>query len=1269
MAGNSRLGDLEYLINRYCEDYINPVFDQTVAEVRNKSDKEFQKAKKAADKRSAMAKGRDALMQSENPVWMDDHPTGSYTDRNQKWDWRNMSDDDIVNRAVDKYHANKKINSDLILIQGELFKCFYGNPENYSSEQIKDLIGKLPSEYLENRIYQNFVRHAARYNIPKSKMSYIFHKIWKDSMFGSYTGMRSEVFHSRGSFGEEVDKYADKTARRNLKVNALDDALAYTGTALFDYGTTFGFGGGYSKGINAAKAAASRGLPSLALFGGKNLGKYAFDMEVAVPLGSRAIGNFISWAGDKTGWRLFKSLGAGIHSWGEEEDKHTQQQHQSQEWFGGYYRLDAITDIGLTSGGHDMAYLNALSAELMNKTDLRDFKTRTAAAILSGKKEFLSRSKGSNQTLRKLIVSEFGHNASDIKKLKDLGLSKLNYLWTYDTWMRNLSWQQCRNQAAYWAGVYRYMKVHGEKERTFNGKTMTLDDVAATAMKYVNAADVICTEQNREKKLEDRKRKIATPLMSQYRRSPDSTINIVRTGLYKCGMWAGMMDGGTPAWMKNLKQDDCRKWAIAYIAKAQAVKEAGGSKERYQALAAKAWQYAKASRDDSHSVSSSRDSILSRCNGSNHKLLNIIRSEVRASLPSDKTLASSNGFQKWMLNSSWTSLHRQAAFWAGALESMRKKNQSSTEFNGKFLTRREVAEKAVYYCNAAIAKLDGDHKERLVREQGSKKISSYQTDLLRRSGGSNYKELKVIQADINRWGKKKVATAVPAWMNKKSWQDCHRMAAYYYGVARYIKENHLASFKVGGKQVTFDDASQLSYSYAKAAISRLEASQKTQKLEQHKQHQTGINAKIKAYQNEVLRHSGGSNYKEHDALVSYFKKWGKTEYHPTVPKWMSRMNWGDCHRMAAYYYGVARYIRENKLSSLYIGNKRVTFNDAAQTAWLYNKAAKENLGNQQLGKSIAKATGHIPTVSAAPPQPKRVSAPQTPKEPVSRKHSSSPSYQRSSMQSHSSGPDIDTGETDSKRYAANNVNNRNDEYMESRQTSQSSAATPQNSGQSGTVTYAGTSARPGYNFSTPANNEWFKYLSGLGLNGFSDVTHNLGYVLAMLPDLLISIFTGKTNFSLKNNLLPLSLLTMGILMPKKSGFMRFLLMGLGGAELLNNAGHRILGQMPTIPQGEKPVKRYTTYADEPLDPRIKNPVLKPSERLMMMDIDGVPYVIGISGVPVDAYNKKALPLNVLANAVLRQFDEKKAKAEENLENGLSRQNDEKEEMQRTAAVK
>jgi hypothetical protein len=39
---------------------------------------------------------------------------------------------------------------------------------------------------------------------------------------------------------------------------------------------------------------------------------------------------------------------------------------------------------------------------------------------------------------------------------------------------------------------------------------------------------------------------------------------------------------------------------------------------------------------------------------------------------------------------------------------------------------------------------------------------------------------------------------------------------------------------------------------------------------------------------------------------------------------------------------------------------------------------------------------------------------------------------------------------------------------------------------------------------------WSGLLSSFGLNGMSDIGHNLGYVLAMLPDLLVGIFTGKT---------------------------------------------------------------------------------------------------------------------------------------------------------------
>ena len=38
---------------------------------------------------------------------------------------------------------------------------------------------------------------------------------------------------------------------------------------------------------------------------------------------------------------------------------------------------------------------------------------------------------------------------------------------------------------------------------------------------------------------------------------------------------------------------------------------------------------------------------------------------------------------------------------------------------------------------------------------------------------------------------------------------------------------------------------------------------------------------------------------------------------------------------------------------------------------------------------------------------------------------------------------------------------------------------------------------------------WTGLLSSFGLNGMSDIGHNLGYVLAMLPDIILGAFTGK----------------------------------------------------------------------------------------------------------------------------------------------------------------
>ena len=51
---------------------------------------------------------------------------------------------------------------------------------------------------------------------------------------------------------------------------------------------------------------------------------------------------------------------------------------------------------------------------------------------------------------------------------------------------------------------------------------------------------------------------------------------------------------------------------------------------------------------------------------------------------------------------------------------------------------------------------------------------------------------------------------------------------------------------------------------------------------------------------------------------------------------------------------------------------------------------------------------------------------------------------------------------------------------------------------------------------------WQGLLTSFGLNGIGDITHNLGYVLAMLPDMLVGLFTGKTkSINLKDNMMPI----------------------------------------------------------------------------------------------------------------------------------------------------
>lgn len=184
---------------------------------------------------------------------------------------------------------------------------------------------------------------------------------------------------------------------------------------------------------------------------------------------------------------------------------------------------------------------------------------------------------------------------------------------------------------------------------------------------------------------------------------------------------------------------------------------------------------------------------------------------------------------------------------------------------------------------------------------------------------------------------------------------------------------------------------------------------------------------------------------------------------------------------------------------------------------------------------------------------------------------------------------------------------------------------------------------PTGNATTSQTAGWGNALEQMGLSGFSDVSKNMGYVLAMLPDMLIGMFTGKNpNMKLEDNFLPLAAIFGGMFV--KNPLLKMLLLGFGGANLFNNAGHAALKE--GYAKTSKTVT-YKTYSDEPLNKRISNPVMKGSS--MVATIDGKPMVINISDNAVDAYERGNVPLNTLANAVLQKYDENNALASRNYE--------------------
>ncbi|NDV84780.1 hypothetical protein [Bacteroides sp. 51] len=187
---------------------------------------------------------------------------------------------------------------------------------------------------------------------------------------------------------------------------------------------------------------------------------------------------------------------------------------------------------------------------------------------------------------------------------------------------------------------------------------------------------------------------------------------------------------------------------------------------------------------------------------------------------------------------------------------------------------------------------------------------------------------------------------------------------------------------------------------------------------------------------------------------------------------------------------------------------------------------------------------------------------------------------------------------------------------------------------------------------SPNENGWGSFLGSVGLDGLGDIGKNLGYVVSMLPDMLIGLFTGKTkSLNIKNSMIPIASILIGMFV--RNPLLKMVLIGMGGLNLLNKAGHEAMDkQEGRTLQNAGTELHYKTYPDEPLNPRIGNPALQGN--CLIVTIDNVPCSIQLPNSVVAAYEAGALPLNTLSNAVLAKNDELQAMARENYEISQSR---------------
>jgi len=164
-----------------------------------------------------------------------------------------------------------------------------------------------------------------------------------------------------------------------------------------------------------------------------------------------------------------------------------------------------------------------------------------------------------------------------------------------------------------------------------------------------------------------------------------------------------------------------------------------------------------------------------------------------------------------------------------------------------------------------------------------------------------------------------------------------------------------------------------------------------------------------------------------------------------------------------------------------------------------------------------------------------------------------------------------------------------------------------------------------------AQDQWGGLMEALGLKGAGDISDNLGYTLAMLPDMIFGMLSGKSkNLRIEDNIFPLMAIFGGMFL--KNPLLKWLLIGLGSVNLLNKGFGEVSGRDARQAQAAT----YKKYADEPISPRVKFHGVRDGQ--LIMDIDGKANIVRVSDDALQAYREGSLSEGALCNAVLRDYD-------------------------------